>query len=152
VEIAEQEHKDHSEQMRELLQRLDDADVDPNLTDFLETDNIAQVVVGRLLDTIDSLREDLEKAKWAQRDTETRVIWATHKCQASPTIKGMGETPQPKHQCKGNNGGGPSAPPLETPTPPIESGRRPQQVPETLGTGNASRTGRRGSVYTVHRT
>jgi hypothetical protein len=66
VEIAEQEHEDHSEQLRELVQRLDDADVDPNLTDFLETDNIVQVVMGRLLDTINSLREDLEKVSLAK--------------------------------------------------------------------------------------
>ena len=62
----EQEQEDRSEQLRELLQRLDEAGVDPSLADFLETDEIAQVVVEQLLTTIDGLREELEKAKRAQ--------------------------------------------------------------------------------------
>ena len=51
----EQEHEECSGQLRELLQRLDEADVDPSLADFLETDEIVQVVVGQLLDMIDNL-------------------------------------------------------------------------------------------------
>jgi hypothetical protein len=74
ADLVEQEQEDRAEQLRELLQRLDAADVDPTLADFLKTDEIAQVVVGRLLDTIDDLREGLEKAKRGQRDAETRLI------------------------------------------------------------------------------
>jgi hypothetical protein len=66
ADLVEQEQEDCAEQLRELLQRLDAADVDPTLADFLETDEIAQVVIGRLLDTIDDLREGLEKAKRGQ--------------------------------------------------------------------------------------
>jgi hypothetical protein len=74
ADLVEQEQEDHAEQLRELLQRLNVADVDPALTDFLETDEIVQVVIRRLLDTIDDLQEGLEKAKRGQRDAETRLI------------------------------------------------------------------------------
>src|ERR1700733_1315581 len=43
AELMEQEHVERSEQLRELLQWLDEADIDPSLTDFMETDEIAQV-------------------------------------------------------------------------------------------------------------
>jgi hypothetical protein len=66
ADLVEQEQEDCAEQLRELLQRLDVANVDPTLTDFCVTDEIAQVVVGQLLDTINDLREGLEKAKRGQ--------------------------------------------------------------------------------------
>jgi hypothetical protein len=66
ADLVEQEQEDHAEQLRELLQRLDVADVDPTLANFLKMDEIAQVVIGRLLDTINDLREDLKKAKRGQ--------------------------------------------------------------------------------------
>jgi hypothetical protein len=74
ADLVKQEWGDHAEQLRELLQRLDAADVDPTLADFLKTDEIVQVVIGQLLDTIDDLREGLEKAKRGQRDAETCLI------------------------------------------------------------------------------
>jgi hypothetical protein len=38
----------------------------PPLADFMEEDEVAQIVVCRLLNTINDLREDLEKEKRAQ--------------------------------------------------------------------------------------
>lgn len=46
MELVEQEHEECSEQLRELLQQLDKADVDPSLANFLGMDKIAQVVIG----------------------------------------------------------------------------------------------------------
>jgi hypothetical protein len=46
VDLVEQEQEDCAEQLRELLQRLDAANVDPTLADFLKMDEIAQVVIG----------------------------------------------------------------------------------------------------------
>jgi hypothetical protein len=43
---------------------LDQADVDPTLAD-LEEDEVAQIVVYQLLDTIDNLRKELEQEKRA---------------------------------------------------------------------------------------
>jgi hypothetical protein len=54
-DLVEQEQEEQSEQLRELLHRLNRAEVDPSLANFLEMDEIMQVVVGRLLDTINSL-------------------------------------------------------------------------------------------------
>jgi hypothetical protein len=83
-ELAEQELEENIGQLGKLLRRLDGADVDPSLTDFLEGDGVAHVVIGRLLNTIDNLRDKLEKAKRAQRDTETHLIRATYKRPVSP--------------------------------------------------------------------
>ena len=63
MDLVEQEQEDCAGQLRELLQGLDTANVDPTLANFLETDEIAQVVIGRLLDTNNNLQEELEKAK-----------------------------------------------------------------------------------------
>jgi hypothetical protein len=83
-ELAKQELEENISQLGELLHWLDGADVNPSLANFLEGDGVAQVVVGRLLNTIDNLQDELEKAKQAQRDTETRLIRATYKCPVSP--------------------------------------------------------------------
>ena len=45
-ELAEQEREGRVEELDELLRRLDRADVNPSLADFLEGDGIAQVVIG----------------------------------------------------------------------------------------------------------
>ena len=130
----EQEQEDRSEQLRELLQRLDEAGVDPSLADFLETDEIAQVVVEQLLTTIDGLQEELEKAKRAQRDAETRLIRATHKCPASPSLEETGDALRPKRQRNAGDGGASQAPPPEALAPPKETRPRSQRVPEPSGT------------------
>jgi hypothetical protein len=64
-ELAEQELEENISKLGELLRRLDRADIDPSLADFLEGDGVVQVVIGRLLDTINNLQDELEKTKWA---------------------------------------------------------------------------------------
>jgi hypothetical protein len=78
-EILEQEKEERGQQLNELLRRLDRVDVDPALADFMEEDEVAQIVVRQLLNTIDNLQEELEKEKRARRDADTRLIRATHK-------------------------------------------------------------------------
>jgi hypothetical protein len=78
-DTLEQEQEEWEGQLDELLRRLDRADIDPALADFMEEDEVAQIVVRQLLDTINDLRKDLEQEKRARRDADTRFIRATHK-------------------------------------------------------------------------
>src|SRR6202789_1140776 len=78
-DLIEQEREDREEQLNELLHRLDQADVDPTLADFMERDEIAQVVVRQLLDTIDGLRSEVDRERRARRDAETHLVLHTHK-------------------------------------------------------------------------
>jgi hypothetical protein len=118
-ELAEQGLEENAGQLGELLRRLDGADVDPSLADFLEGDGVAQVVVGQLLDTIDNLRDKLEKAKRAQRDTETRLIRATYKCPVSPHCDPVEDTGRQQKRKRVTDDGGvlTTQPPEVTNTP-----------------------------------
>jgi hypothetical protein len=53
-------------ELNELLKRLDQANINPALANFMEEDEVAQIVVRRLLDTINNLKEELEKEKRAR--------------------------------------------------------------------------------------
>jgi hypothetical protein len=117
--LAEQELEENIGQLGELLCWLDGADVNPSLTDFLEEDGVAQVVVGRLLDTIDNLRDELKKAKQAQWDMETRLIQATYKCPVSPHCDPIEDTGRQQKRKRVTDDGGVSTtqPPEVTNTP-----------------------------------
>jgi hypothetical protein len=121
-ELAEQELEENIGQLGELLRRLDGADVNPSLADFLEGDGVAQVVVGRLLDTIDNLQDELEKAKWAQWDTETCLIRATYKRPMSPHCNPVEDTGRQQKRKQVTNDGGVST------TQPPEVTNTPQEV------------------------
>jgi hypothetical protein len=73
-DILETERDEREGELNKLLKRLDQANVDPALADFMEEDEVVQIIVCRLLDMIDNLREDLEKEKRAQRDADTWLI------------------------------------------------------------------------------
>jgi FtsZ-binding cell division protein ZapB len=77
-DTLEAEREEWEEQLNKLLWRLDQADVDPTLAD-LEENEVAQIVVRQLLDTINNLRKELEQEKRAWWDADTRLIQATHK-------------------------------------------------------------------------
>ena len=133
-ELIEQEQEGHVEQLDELLHRLNRADVDPSLANFLEGDGITQVVVGQLLDTIDNLQDELEKAKWAQQDVETRLIRATHKHPASPHCDNIDNAShQWKRKCGTDNGGVLTTQPPEVPEHSQETHPHPQRAQDPLG-------------------
>jgi hypothetical protein len=78
-DTLETEQDEQEGELKELLKCLDQADVDPALADFMEEDEVTQIMVHQLLDTIDDLKGELEKEKKARRDADTRLIRATHK-------------------------------------------------------------------------
>jgi hypothetical protein len=126
-ELAEQELEENIGQLGELLHRLNGADIDPSLANFLEGDGVAQVVIGRLLNTIDNLRNELEKAKQAQQDTETHLIWATYKRPMSPHCNPVEDTGrQQKRKQVTDDGGVPTTQPPEVINTPREVRPRPQ--------------------------
>ena len=105
-ELVKQEWEEHVEQLDELLHWLDRADIDPSLTNVLEEDSITQVVIRWLLNMIDNLQDKLEKAKQAQQDVETYLIWATHKHPMSPCQNDVDDTShQQKCKCSIDNSG-----------------------------------------------
>jgi hypothetical protein len=65
-DTLETERDEREGELNKLLKPLDQANVDPALADFMEEDEVVQIIICRLLDTIDNLREDLEKEKRAQ--------------------------------------------------------------------------------------
>jgi hypothetical protein len=46
-------------QLSDLLTRLQKVDIDPSLSDFMEREELAQIVVRRLLNSIDRLQGEL---------------------------------------------------------------------------------------------
>jgi hypothetical protein len=56
-DTLETERDKREGELNELLKCLDQADINPALTDFMEEDEVAQIMVHRLLDTINNLRE-----------------------------------------------------------------------------------------------
>jgi hypothetical protein len=64
-DTLETERDEREGELNELLKHLDQADVNPALADFMEEDEVAQIVVCRLLGMIDDLKEELEKEKRA---------------------------------------------------------------------------------------
>jgi hypothetical protein len=64
---------------------LSTVDVDRSLGDFLECEELAQLVVHQLLDHIDCLRADLDRKKKAKRSVEAQLVNTLQKQPASPT-------------------------------------------------------------------
>jgi hypothetical protein len=73
------------DQLTELLDRLSTVDIDQLLGDFLEREELVQLVVCQLLDHIDRLQADLDHEKKARRSAEAQLINTLQKRPASPT-------------------------------------------------------------------
>jgi hypothetical protein len=70
------------------------AGVDPSLTDFLQGNVIAQIVMDQLLDTIEGLRIELERTKHTNTSLATRLASSVRKRPASPTTTRLDEEEQ----------------------------------------------------------
>lgn len=70
--------------VNELIKRLGNAGIDKAFTGFLQQDILAQVVVGQLLDKIDGLQSEVDRAKWTTITLASRMTADLHKRPASP--------------------------------------------------------------------
>ena len=65
-DLHHQEIREHQDQLAELLVRLSALDIDHSLGDFMEQEELTQLVICQLLDHIDCLQVDLEHEKRAR--------------------------------------------------------------------------------------
>ena len=85
-DLHHQEIREHQDQLAELLERLSTLDVDHSLGNFMEQEELTQLVVHQLLDHIDCLQADLECKKRARQSAEAQLVSTVCKCPASPSI------------------------------------------------------------------
>jgi hypothetical protein len=75
---------EQTDQLTELLDRLSAADINRSMTDFLEREELASLVVRQLLDHIDHLQADLVREKKARCSAEAQLVNTLRKQPASP--------------------------------------------------------------------
>jgi hypothetical protein len=61
VDLITQDLDERQTPLFHLLAHLQKMDIDPSLGDFMEREELAQIVVRRLLDTIDRLHNELAR-------------------------------------------------------------------------------------------
>jgi hypothetical protein len=84
-------------------------DIDQSLGDFMEREELAQLMVQQLLDHINHLQSDLDQGKKARRSTEVQLISTIHKHPASPLSNNYpGTVPQYNKKLRSDLGDGES--------------------------------------------
>ena len=83
-DINRQEIGERQNQLTELLDRLSAIDIDHSLGDFMEREELAQLVVRQLLDHIDRLQADLDRERKARRSAEAQLVNTIWKRPAPP--------------------------------------------------------------------
>jgi hypothetical protein len=73
-DINRQEIGEQQDQLTELLDRLSAIDVDRSLGDFMEQEELAQLVIRQLLDHINHLQADLERERKARQSAEAQLV------------------------------------------------------------------------------
>jgi len=158
-EFMTQDLNEQCQPLNKLLKCLEGEDINPSLGDFMEREELAQVVVHRLLDTIDRLQGELGRKQQARRGAEAQFVNALYKCPTPPSPEAiLGNDHHQIKKMKSTNEGQVNQPPnkeslaRKTHRLPSRARENPKPNPPMKGTRSASASTRGEDNHPHHAT